>query len=292
MLEADKARQYGIDRVPAIAVVGQDETGAERDSSMRFLGTPAGYEFISLITRDSAGRRRASQLSEDEPGAPGDGRRADDAACVHDADLSALSARGQPGARDGVGESEYHAPTPSRSPSTPISRAATTSPACPRRSSTNDRDSRRASRGRFHRQALGERSMAEAHHESPRLRTMSSRHCRLERPSRCGPVRALRHGDRCSAAGAGSDFAARRRSPIASPSRARASLDAGRGDVSPISAAPLELRMSRSSPGRYSLHDFAKNVYDVQAIGADGRELTTTRPDPYGWTVPQHGASR
>ena len=53
--------------------------------------------------------------------------------------------------------------------------------------------------------------------------------------------------------------------------------------------APLELRMSRASPGRYSLHDFAKNVYDVQALGADGRELQTTRPDPYGWTVPSHG---
>ena len=42
-----------------------------------------------------------------------------------------------------------------------------------------------------------------------------------------------------------------------------------------LEPAPLELRMSRSSPGRYSLHDFAKNVYDVHAVGADGRELTT-----------------
>ena len=40
-----------------------------------------------------------------------------------------------------------------------------------------------------------------------------------------------------------------------------------------LAPAPLELRMSRSSPGRYSLHDFAKNVYDVHAFGADGREL-------------------
>ena len=55
---------------------------------------------------------------------------------------------------------------------------------------------------------------------------------------------------------------------------------------SPSSAAgTLELRMSRSSPGRYSLHDFAKNVYDVHAFDADGRELPTTRPDPYGWNV-------
>jgi len=46
-----------------------------------------------------------------------------------------------------------------------------------------------------------------------------------------------------------------------------------------LTSAPLELRMSVSSPGRYSLHEFAKNVYDVHAIGADGRELAITRPD-------------
>jgi predicted metalloprotease with PDZ domain len=56
-----------------------------------------------------------------------------------------------------------------------------------------------------------------------------------------------------------------------------------------LDSAPLELRMSRASPGRYSLHDFAKNVYDVHAVGADGQELTATRPDPYGWTVSGHG---
>src|SRR5260221_7969846 len=49
-----------------------------------------------------------------------------------------------------------------------------------------------------------------------------------------------------------------------------------------VGSGTLELRMSRSSPGRYSLHDFAKNVYDVQVIG--GGELDA-RPDPYGWTV-------
>ena len=40
-----------------------------------------------------------------------------------------------------------------------------------------------------------------------------------------------------------------------------------------LGSGTLELRMSRSSPGRYSLHDFAKNVYDVHAFAADGREL-------------------
>lgn len=48
----------------------------------------------------------------------------------------------------------------------------------------------------------------------------------------------------------------------------------------------LRVRMARASPGRYALHEFAKNVYDVRATDADnGRPLTITRPDPYGWDV-------
>ena len=58
-----------------------------------------------------------------------------------------------------------------------------------------------------------------------------------------------------------------------------------------LAAAPLELRMSRSSPGRYAIHDFAKNVYDVHATGPDGRELTITRSDSSGWTISEHGPS-
>lgn len=58
-----------------------------------------------------------------------------------------------------------------------------------------------------------------------------------------------------------------------------------------LPAGALELRMSRSSPGRYSLHEFSKNVYDVHAFDADGAELPTTRHDAYGWDVPAHGAS-
>jgi predicted metalloprotease with PDZ domain len=54
---------------------------------------------------------------------------------------------------------------------------------------------------------------------------------------------------------------------------------------------PVELRMSRSSPGRYSIHDFAKNVYDVHAFSVKGQELPMTRPDPDGWTVADHGGT-
>jgi predicted metalloprotease with PDZ domain len=48
---------------------------------------------------------------------------------------------------------------------------------------------------------------------------------------------------------------------------------------------PLQVRMSRSSPGRYALHEFAKNVYHVRATDGHGRPLALTQPDPYGWTV-------
>lgn len=49
ILDRDKAAQYGIDRAPAIVILGRDEEGLERDSGIRFLGAPGGYEFISLV---------------------------------------------------------------------------------------------------------------------------------------------------------------------------------------------------------------------------------------------------
>ncbi len=50
----------------------------------------------------------------------------------------------------------------------------------------------------------------------------------------------------------------------------------------------VELWMSRSSPGRYALHEFAKNVYAVSATDGRGAPLTVTRPDPYRWQVAGH----
>ena len=55
-----------------------------------------------------------------------------------------------------------------------------------------------------------------------------------------------------------------------------------------LPAGALELRMSRSSPGRYALHEFSKNVFDVHVYDASGRELPTVRPNPHQWTVPKH----
>jgi predicted metalloprotease with PDZ domain len=50
----------------------------------------------------------------------------------------------------------------------------------------------------------------------------------------------------------------------------------------------LEVRMSRSSPGRYALHEFAKNVYNVSAVDSKGKALSISRPNPYQWNVSGH----
>lgn len=49
VLDADRAKAFGVERVPSLAIVGVDAQGAEHDSRIRFVGTPAGYEFISLV---------------------------------------------------------------------------------------------------------------------------------------------------------------------------------------------------------------------------------------------------
>jgi hypothetical protein len=77
ILDSDRARQYGIDRVPAVAIEYLDHQGASddqgaqgaegaqwTDSRMRFLGAPAGYEFISLVQAVLLAGGRPSTLSE------------------------------------------------------------------------------------------------------------------------------------------------------------------------------------------------------------------------------------
>src|SRR6188768_49187 len=55
-----------------------------------------------------------------------------------------------------------------------------------------------------------------------------------------------------------------------------------------VTGATLEARMSRSSPGRYAVHEFAKNVFDVHAFDGHGKELNPTRPNPYQWNITGH----
>ena len=50
----------------------------------------------------------------------------------------------------------------------------------------------------------------------------------------------------------------------------------------------LEVRMSRTSPGRYALHEFAKNIYDVRITDGAGDTLRATRPNLHEWDVGGH----
>ena len=55
-----------------------------------------------------------------------------------------------------------------------------------------------------------------------------------------------------------------------------------------LKTGDIEFRMSRTSPGRYALHEFMKNVYSVKVTDSKDNELKTTRPDPYSWKVNGH----
>jgi glutaredoxin-like protein len=43
VVDAEKAGELGVDKIPAIAVIGEEDYG------VRFYGIPAGYEFVSLL---------------------------------------------------------------------------------------------------------------------------------------------------------------------------------------------------------------------------------------------------
>jgi predicted metalloprotease with PDZ domain len=55
-----------------------------------------------------------------------------------------------------------------------------------------------------------------------------------------------------------------------------------------VPSPTFEARMSRSSPGRYALHEYAKNVFELQAFDGKGKTLAVTRPNPYQWNVSGH----
>ena len=97
VLEQDRARQYGVEQIPTIVLLKGDQ-----DTRIRFLGAPAGYEFMSLI--------EAVILAD--AGQPRAGRRARDRAAQHpgvrDTDVPALPSRRDPGASTGGRESADH----------------------------------------------------------------------------------------------------------------------------------------------------------------------------------------
>lgn len=61
-----------------------------------------------------------------------------------------------------------------------------------------------------------------------------------------------------------------------------------RATFSGIRQPVLEVLFSRSSPGRYVLHEFAKNVYNFRASDGQGHALTVTQPLDCEWNVTGH----
>ena len=58
-----------------------------------------------------------------------------------------------------------------------------------------------------------------------------------------------------------------------------------------LSSGPIGFTMSRTSPGRYALHEFAKNVYNVRALDANGDTLDVHHPDLHNWEVAGHNGT-
>jgi alkyl hydroperoxide reductase subunit AhpF len=65
LLDGDTSKQYGIDRVPGIVLEALDAEGQAHDARIRFVGAPAGYEFISLVQAVLLVGGRPSSLSEE-----------------------------------------------------------------------------------------------------------------------------------------------------------------------------------------------------------------------------------
>ncbi|HEY6293690.1 MAG TPA: PDZ domain-containing protein, partial [Terriglobia bacterium] len=74
---------------------------------------------------------------------------------------------------------------------------------------------------------------------------------------------------------------------LSQPSTHLAEIEIQAGNVS---AATLDFAMPAWSPGRYAIYDFAKNVQEFEATGADGRPLAWSQPDKQTWRVESGGA--
>ncbi len=57
-LDAEEAAAFGVDRAPAIVIMGEEDYG------IRFFGIPSGYEFVSLLEAILSVSRRDSGLSD------------------------------------------------------------------------------------------------------------------------------------------------------------------------------------------------------------------------------------
>ncbi|MCC9138577.1 M61 family metallopeptidase [Pontibacter silvestris] len=58
-----------------------------------------------------------------------------------------------------------------------------------------------------------------------------------------------------------------------------------------INTDTLKVLMPRTSPGRYAIHEFAKNVYNVRATDAQGKQLHISKANLHQWVVTGHNGS-
>ncbi|WP_062061902.1 M61 family metallopeptidase [Aquimarina longa] len=50
----------------------------------------------------------------------------------------------------------------------------------------------------------------------------------------------------------------------------------------------ISIHMSRTSPGRYALHEFAKNIYNIKFTDSKGKDVTVNRPNLHQWDITGH----
>ena len=62
-------------------------------------------------------------------------------------------------------------------------------------------------------------------------------------------------------------------------------------DFPAVGPGIFRVKMPQSSPGRYAQHNFAKNVYDLTAYAADGREIEVYQEDIAAWAIAGHGGA-
>ncbi|GAA3759391.1 M61 family metallopeptidase [Terriglobus aquaticus] len=55
-----------------------------------------------------------------------------------------------------------------------------------------------------------------------------------------------------------------------------------------VPAGPLDVQMSRSSPGRYAAFEFASNLFEERFTDENGQPLEIARPNPRTWRVSGH----
>ena len=62
-------------------------------------------------------------------------------------------------------------------------------------------------------------------------------------------------------------------------------------DFPAVKPGVFTVRMPQASPGRYAVHNFAKNVYDLKAYDGAGKQLHLSQEEPTAWAIAGHDGS-